>query len=281
MKKKATKLVMVVMFLIGLLWKLDSIAVYAEDTYDEIPQVGTVEYEEWKQNYVNQNTVSVFSGRTNSVATVSGNKICNSYIELAVASNGRYTVGTTGGNPDVSTDDNKILLYWHSSPSTSYTTIRVDEENYVYGQGVFSVAPSFDEQLGKNESEQMIDGVSVKQVLSLVKNTATDREDLVEIKYIVKNESSSPKSVGVRIMMDTKLGWNDAVPFRVRSGVITNEREFSAGVVPQYWQAFDSLENPQVVSQGTLLHSSVNNPDKVQFTNWGRVYISGRRKCAD
>ncbi len=73
-------------------------------------------------------------------------------------------------------------------------------------------------------------------------------------------------------MMDTMLGRNDAVPFRAKGGTITYEREFVYGTIPQYWQAFDSLENPQVVSQGTFLHSSGNNPDKVQFTNWGRAY---------
>ena len=259
--------------MVGSTWMSNvTFCAFADELNDEIPLAGTLQYEEWKQNYLNQSARSVFGSRLTETVRVSGNKLSNDYIELAVSSNGRYTIGTSGGNPESSTDNNKKLLYGHSSPGSSYTTIRVDEENYIFGEGTFTISPSFDEQLGMNKSEQMIDGLRVKQELSIVKNTATDREDLVEIKYIVKNESTSPKSIGVRIMMDTMLGANDAVPFRVRSGVITHEREYAKGTVPQYWQAFDSLESPQVVSQGTLLQSVGNNPDRVQFTNWRRVH---------
>ena len=41
--------------------------------------------------------------------------------------------------------------------------------------------------------------------------------------------------------------------------------------MPQFWQAFDSLSNPQVMSQGTLKGPDVSTPDRVYFTNWGSV----------
>lgn len=105
------------------------------------------------------------------------------------------------------------------------------------------------------------------------KNTATEREDIVEVKYIIKNEGTASANAGVRIMMDTQLGENDAAPFRVPGvGSVTFEREYTGSSIPPYWQAFDSLTSPQVISQGTLLRSSLNKPDKVQFTNWRRVY---------
>lgn len=178
-----------------------------------------------------------------------------------------------GGNPDISTDNYKKLLYGHPSSSTSYTTLRINGTNHIYGSGSFTTNPIIDAQANKNISEQKVGDVRVKQVLTLVKNTATDREDIVEIKYIIKNEGTTSASTGVRIMMDTMLGNNDAAPFRIPGvGEVTYEREYTGDNVPQYWQAFDSMTNPQVVSQGTLLRSSENKPDKVQFTNWRRVY---------
>ena len=39
--------------------------------------------------------------------------------------------------------------------------------------------------------------------------------------------------------------------------------------MPEFWQAFDSLANAQVMSQGTLRGPGVTTPDRVYFTNWG------------
>jgi hypothetical protein len=93
------------------------------------PEVNTPEYEKWKQSYVNPNPqVHTFMA----MATVSGNRMSNEFIEYAVASNGRYTMGTTGGNPGNPNDNYKKMLYGHPSPSTSYTTIRLDNTNYLF-----------------------------------------------------------------------------------------------------------------------------------------------------
>ena len=49
--------------------------------------------------------------------------IANDYIEFNTASNGHYTIGTIGGNPNSSTDDNKKMLFGHPGGGTSKTTI--------------------------------------------------------------------------------------------------------------------------------------------------------------
>lgn len=276
MKKILSMLLIITVFLSGFFSTPELFTVFATDANVEIPHVGTAQYEEWKKNYLNKTAGSVFSSRSVDNSNVSGNKMHNTYLELAVSSDGKYTIGTSGGDPDVLTDDYKRLLYGHPSPNSSYTTIRVDGKNYKYGEGSFVILPSFDEQSNSNLSEQLIAGASVKQILSFVKNSATDREDVVEIKYIIKNTSSSPMEVGVRIMMDTMLGGNDAAPFRIPGiGAVTEEREYVANAlpgIPSYWQAFDNLNNPQVVSQGTFFRTSASKPDRVQFANWGRVH---------
>ncbi|WP_438448068.1 DUF6531 domain-containing protein [Gorillibacterium sp. sgz5001074] len=229
------------------------------------PDVNTLEYDQWKMGY----TKSAPQARAlRSMTAVSDNRMSNESIEYAVASNGRFTMGTTGGNPANPNDNGMNMLYGHPSPSTSYTTIRLDGTNVV-----FSGTPRFDQNGMTSTAELQNGDVSIKQVLSLVKNGATDREDTVQIKYILTNKGSASHSAGVRVMLDTMLGGNDAAPFRIPGiGAVTNELELTGDHVPEYWQAFDSLTNPSVISQGTLTGSSVNKPDKIQFTNWRRVY---------
>ena len=72
-------------------------------------------------------------------------------------------------------------------------------------------------------------------------------------------------------MLDTMLGANDGAPFRVDDRGITADSVFYAQDMPQFWQAFDSLANPQVMSQGTLTGSGVTTPDRVYFSNWGSL----------
>ena len=91
-------------------------------------------------------------------------------------------------------------------------------------------------------------------IYSFVNNVSTDKEDVMEIKYVVKNNDSVSHHVGTRIMLDTMLGNNDDAPFRVQgTGSVTTETEFTGDDIPQYWQAFDSLTEPTVVSQGTFV----------------------------
>ena len=61
----------------------------------------------------------------------------NEYIVIVINQNnnskGRFAVETTGGAPYKESDKNKPLVYGRPNPWTSYTTIRIDGENYVFG----------------------------------------------------------------------------------------------------------------------------------------------------
>ena len=74
------------------------------------------EYQEWKAAYsseISANTISTFDLRG------SANGISNEYIEITLNGN-RYTLGTTGGNPDSAADNNQKLLYGYPGGGTSY-----------------------------------------------------------------------------------------------------------------------------------------------------------------
>jgi pimeloyl-ACP methyl ester carboxylesterase len=198
--------------------------------------------------------------------------VYNDYLEFMVGSDGKYTIGTRNGNPENQNDDFKRLLFGHPSPWSSYTTLNVDGEIMQFMPNV--QPPAIDSAHFSNISKQKVESknIIVQQSLKIVNNANTNREDMVEIKYTVKNNDSISHDTGLRIMMDTMLGNNDSAPFRVPGvGAVTTEKEFSGDNIPEYWQAFDNLENPSVISQGHLTYTE-NKPDKVQFTNWGNVY---------
>lgn len=277
--KRFLALLMVMAMMAGQLTGLSAVA--EKTSTDENPHVlfeaeddlSEEEYNQKKSEFMDE----MLSGLAAVPATMavrstsSGNMFSNEYLEFAVnQSTGRFTIGTVAGNPELSTDDNKVMLYGHSNPWSSYTTVRVNGTSYIYGSSGFTVSPYFND--GANSSEAVFGDISVKQIISIVENASTQREDVVEIKYVVSNRGSRTASLGLRVMLDTMLGSNDAAPFRIPGyGNLTSEKEFVGDEIPQYWQAFDSLENPSVVSYGNFISGAIK-PDKVQFTNWQRVY---------
>lgn len=236
------------------------------DEYNNVEiEMSDEEYAVWKENYISQ--FQETNGVASRLSIISGNTLENEYIGISLASNGRFTIGTTGGNPDITTDDNKKLLYGYPGGTTSYTTVRINGRSHIYS----ALSGSFDEVQNNHVSSNTYDGINVEQSLTIVEGA--DRDDLVEIKYTVKNSSSTTQNVGLRIMLDTMLGSNDSAPFRVAGyGNVTTETEFNGDDIPFYWQAFDSLTNPQVTAIGQFWSDNGNNPDTVQFTNWRNVY---------
>lgn len=204
------------------------------------------------------------------VSTDSFSIIKNGFIEFSVEqSNGRYTIGSTGGNPNFTSDNYARLMYGHPSPWSSYTSINIDGNIHIFQASSTSV-----DSLNKQATSIMdIDGVIVTQKLRIINNPSTGNSDMVQINYSVQNLSGSDKNVGIRIMMDTMLGYNDGAPFKVPSiGNITHEKEMSGSSIPRYWQAIDSLVNPSVYAIGTLYSSGDLRPDKIQFTSWSNAY---------
>lgn len=212
-------------------------------------------------------------------------QIDNEYIRIVVNSgetnSGRFSVGTTGGDPGRLSDQNKHLIYGGDDPWTSYTTVRIDNEHWVYGDltdrragfnglyGEVVQPPTLVD--GKIESSWKLGPIQVWQVLSITRSSTTGLLDTAQIEYHVENLGSESHLVGLRLVLDTMLGANDGAPFRVEDRALTSDSVYYAQNMPEFWQAFDSLSNPQVMSQGTLTGPGVTTPDRVYFTNWGSL----------
>lgn len=202
----------------------------------------------------------------------------NDYLELAVAPNGQFTMGTVLGNPDIDTDNNMMLLFGHGEkPWSSSSTIVVNGEAYAIGYNASNIVS--ETQLTEDNTVAstvyQYRDIEVTQRLSFITNVSTGRDDVVEIKYIVKNTGEETYDTGIRVMLDTKLNDNDKAPFRIPGvGEILKETEFTGDDIPPYWQVFDSLSDPKVVAQGSFLRSLDNPPDAVQFVDFWNVNSS-------
>ncbi|HPD00737.1 MAG TPA: carboxypeptidase-like regulatory domain-containing protein [Acetivibrio sp.] len=197
----------------------------------------------------------------------------NEYINVAINPNGRFTIGTNEGNPEIATDNGKKLLYGWQGGDTSYTTVRLDGTNYYYGGENIATPPHNIDEEYRNSSVAKYGNVYVRQDIRLVDGGFSGINDTVEIKYIVTNNDTVPHDAGIRIMLDTMLGSNDSAPFRVPGiGDIVTTTTFLGDKIPDYWQAMDSLVEPTVVSQGTNVKYQQNPPDKFVLGRWRVLY---------
>ncbi|MGM0437564.1 MAG: hypothetical protein ACQEQD_04765 [Bacillota bacterium] len=212
-------------------------------------------------------------------------RMTNEYIAIVINQNdnskGRFAVETTGGAPYKESDKNKPLVYGRPNPWTSYTTIRIDGKNYVFGgeterragkdanYGEVIKEPVVEDNIIK--SSYRINGIVVEQNLSIVKSSTTGLYDTAQIKYKLTNNSEQDKNIGLRVMLDTMLGENDGAPLRMGEEAITTDKLFSKNEISNFYQAFDSISEPKVTSQGTLKGPGVTVPDNVYFSDWGSL----------
>lgn len=213
----------------------------------------------------------------------------NEYISIIVngraEDTGRFSVNTTGGDPARAGDEQKPLVYGTErapGPWTSYTTVRIDGRDYVFGgptgkragrtglYGEMVRAPYIHEGREIRAVWRMED-IVVTQILGFAAGITTGQMDTARIEYVITNEGSRTRNVGLRIMLDTMLGANDGAPFQVSGEALLTDMAFRGEAIPDYFQAFDSLANPQVVSQGTLRALDTTVPDAVYFSNWGSL----------
>ena len=78
--------------------------------------------------------ITLFS--TSSLGDISTLSIHNEFIKAVVNNKdakGRFSLETTLGNPDNNNDDYKDLIYGKPVPWTSYTTLLIDNNPFIFG----------------------------------------------------------------------------------------------------------------------------------------------------
>jgi hypothetical protein len=209
------------------------------------------------------------------------NKYIKVFINNSAEEAGRFAVDVTGGDPGRSDDDNKPLIYGHPRPWTSFTTLRIDGINYVFGKstnkrsgvglpgGEITQAPRIADN--RLTMKCKYGAVEVEQLLDIARSPSTGALDTARIKYLIINTGTNPVEFGIRTLLDTMVGNNDGAPFRIGAKALTTDYSCNSNECPDFWQAFDSLNKPAVIAQGTLKGGDVTTPDRLIFTNWGKA----------
>ncbi|MBO8155554.1 MAG: hypothetical protein H0Z32_03745 [Bacillaceae bacterium] len=203
-------------------------------------------------------------------------EIGNGFIEVYIdPSSGRFVIQTDEGNPGRDHDSQKELLFGEKNPKTSFTTFRIDDHDYIFGNsyGFLGLGSSFvvpATTVGSvNQSKWKVDGIEITQTITLMDDETNPNAGNVRISYLVDNQSGKTRKIGSRILLDTKLGPEDASPITLEgeNSFIQHETELS-GELPQYWRASDDTLTPDVISYGFL--SGWNNiaPDRMIVGHW-------------
>ena len=156
---------------------------------------------------------------------------------------GRFGLVCLTGNPDDPSDDGKRLTF---SPDgkTNNTRVMVDGRSPILGDDEGETVEPW--HAGPGDSMVIawsFRDVLVRQSLRLVPGDVSGRLDTIRVTYELKNQGTTARSVGLRVMLDTLIGDNDGVPFIVpgRDGIVTQPLAMRGADVPDFVR---SLEQP-------------------------------------
>jgi len=203
---------------------------------------------------------------------VSGdNMFSSNYIEVAENEYGQFTAGVRNG---------PALLFGHPTPSTSFSSVRIvkqgvkeDFTNLVQPFGVVSKPIEINDIANTSTGTWVLDNtINLTESLSIVVfgGPNTNPDDL-KIQFILKNISTEPVDVGVRIMLDTLLGTRDDAPFVINGEQVRNERLYIDDNLPNVYEVYDHLEFPTIGAIGTLISPAVTRPWKFVTAWWPSI----------
>lgn len=202
--------------------------------------------------------------------------ISSKYIEVVMdTTTGRFFIKSVLGDPDIPSDDKKNLLF-DKMPPTTYSTLFVDGDAFSVGtdDGYFDGSPNVSKgKLVWTWRPNKYSKIKFLQVIEIVTNPFSSRDDMVRISYIVVNEDKVERTVNVRLLFDTVLGEGDKSPFFVSGyGKIDKETVFYEGNMPYYWYSFDSLDKPKVRIMGIVSgFENVSIPSMLVFAIWRKL----------
>lgn len=206
-------------------------------------------------------------------------RVTNSFTQYSVnRENGRFSIKTDEGVP-FRNDEQSNLTFEEDKPETSFTTFRINGNDYIYGnsygflnmKGTFTQAPT---TIGKKiTSTWLVDNIYIKQTLELLEDEKNPNVGNVKITYEVTNKGSSNAEIGARVLLDTMLGSNDGVAITLGGSIepITHEEKITGGDVPQYWRSTDSLVAPRVISYGFNSGWGNISPDEMIIAHWSNI----------
>ena len=244
-------------------------------TRAQTPPNDPAAYARWKAQWVAQT-----KSTKNEILNIS-----NDFIRLGCGSDGCFGIKTTGGNPDIEEDDNKLLTY-STYGSTNGLAVKIGDTVYVLSDDSTYVTTPM-EAIEDGTAARMvwtIDGVTLTARYEIV-NSDTGNPDTARVTYTFTNAAKAEtRSIGLKVGLDTMIGGNDAARLATASGIVATETGFGVdgaggsydNPVPDFWQAFeeDDLADPGLVGQGTftgVVKDALVRPDKFVVGRWNEV----------
>lgn len=212
----------------------------------------------------------------------------NAALRADIGDLGTFALGTTGGDPATANDDDKALLYDFrpgglSDVGTGYPTVRFARDgaapelftpasaDQVVSQ---SVSPDGERAVTVWRPELGAYEARITQTLTLEQNPFTGRRDILRVGYAVRNEGEAPAEIGVRALLDIRLGRNDGAPYFVPgAGTVTTETAYRGADVPPYWVAFESetYDPSGLRAIGLLDDPDGQRPDELWIVRWLKI----------
>lgn len=200
----------------------------------------------------------------------------NDRLGVTLGADGRFSAGAFPDASGAPTTGSYTLLYGWPSTGTSYTTLRVDDADVVYGSaaGTFTQSPNGGGSADDVSAWRSGD-LSVTQTVGLAANPLTGRNDTAKITYKVTNTGTAAHRVGSRVMLDTDVNSNDGAPFRVPgTGSVTTEKDFSGAAVPNNFTVFQNLADATHIAGAVLSGAAATPPDRLVIGQWRGLHDS-------
>lgn len=238
--------------------------------------------------------------------------IDNEFVSVEVDNaTGRFGIRNVDGQPIRKKDQNVDNLFKGENPETSFTTFRINGTDYIFGNP-YKFAPDWFSELSETEkiynsdgsvsavSTWKIEGVEIKQIITLI--TVEDKVNAgnVRIKYEVTNENDAAVEVGSRILLDTSVGGNDGPAFQIGQNFSTqlqverklvhnpekeykldpvkDEEAYNLHKLPPYWVMRDVIDktNPAATSAmaygfNNLFEGGINVVDEMIVGHWAKM----------
>lgn len=197
--------------------------------------------------------------------------ISSDYLSIGIAENGLFNSCATGSITD---EQYKITFSSPDSSLTSFTTIKIDDIDFVFGlSGKMTKPPT---EVCDLTIETICDykKVQVIQTLQIIENKSTGYYETGMYKYTVINNDNSNHNIGVRIMIDTMIDENDGAIFNIpHIGEVTNEMELNALEIPREYQLFNSYSSKKL-ARGTLADGVITKPDRFVIASWPKIKVT-------
>lgn len=218
-------------------------------------------------------SIPVYAAENN--VSINEESMYNDYLNICVENDSsqseycRFVIRTKEGSLSTNNDNDKKLTY--SNFYSSYTTININGEDYIYGEGEEIQEPVFDKETKSSVSTQKFGDVEVTQFLRFVNGFTDKYNDMVEISYEIKNTGKEKANVGIRVMIDAMPGDDDKGTIKVNSSEYEKEFELKNEDVTKEWSVFSNNDN-EIEAYGKASSNTDVIPSKIQFANWNNLY---------